>query len=273
MKGLFCALFILFTLNVYSQREESVLQDSISKPDLTLEKKLKEVVEAAPLKKKKNVYYGEKVKPSFTRTNARGKIIIEEFNYLKEPTRADKFVRTIFSLERVKGNTRIVKSKPSTKPFEQLLHGPYRKFQDNVLIEEGMFFYGTKHERWLTTDTKGRLLKKEHYHKGWYRDSDISHYDLEKQSKLQEVVPVQYGKREGPYYYFFENGRMAIKGQYEFDKRVGIWEEYYDAARTTIKREIQYPKDPFDPTPPFIRKEWDERGNTIYTSPKIRRSR
>ena len=154
--------------------------------------------------------------------------------------------------------------------MDYVLHGPYQKFRDGKLIEEGAFFYGTKHERWMAFDDQGQLLNKEHFHKGWYRDSDITYFDLDKKTKIQEVIPIQYEKKEGLYYQFFKNGKMAVKGRYQFGKRIGVWEEYYNTARTTIKREIQYPKDAFDKSAPYIRKEWDSRGNPIYSSPKIK---
>ncbi len=270
MKRLFFLLLLLPRLG-FSQTEEKTVQDTLKKPDLTLEKKLDEKIEAAPIKAKKNVFYGVKVKPSFTRNVTRNKVEIEEFYYFKEPTKVNKYVQSIYIVDRQRNRVRGVK--PTAAAMEFVLHGPYKKFIDGVLVQEGFFFYGTKHERWLYLDAKDKLLNKEHYHQGWYRDSDISYYDLEKKTKVQEVIPIQYDIKEGPYYQFFKNGKMAVKGQYQYNQRIGIWEEYYDAARTTIKREIQYPKDAFDKSQPYIRKEWDSRGNPIYTSPKIRSGR
>ena len=261
-------LFLLLPILGFSQTQENAVQDSLKKPDLTLEKKLKEEIKAAPIKKKKNVYFGVKVKPGFTRNIARNKVIIEEFYIFKEPVKVDKYVQNIYVHDRERN--RVTRVRPSSQPMAMVLHGPYQKFREGVLIEEGVFFYGTKHQRWLSLNDNEQLLNKEHFHKGWYRDSDITYYDPANKTRVREVVPIQYGKKEGPYYQFFNNGKMAVKGVYQFDKRIGIWEEYYDAARTTIKREIQYPKDAFDKSAPFIRKEWDSRGNAIYTSPKIK---
>jgi len=264
-------LVMLLPATVFAQTGANSVQDSLKKPDLTLEKKLKEVVEAVDVKVKKNVFFGERVKPSWTRSIERNKIVIEEFFTFKEPIRVNRYVQTIYIHDKEREKVRGVK--PSSKPMEFVLHGPYQKFREDVLVEEGVFMYGAKHQRWVLMDNSQKLLNKEHFHKGWYRDSDISYYDVVEKTKVKEVIPIQYGKREGGYYYFFPNGKIAAKGRYHFDQRVGIWEEYYNTARTTLKREIRYPKDAFDKSQPYIRKEWDNRGNQIYSSPKIKKNR
>ena len=265
-------IFLLFLPSLtYAQLRANAAQDTLKKPDLTLEKKLKEQIEVVKVKAKKNIFFGEKVKPSWLKNNQRNKVVIEEFFFFKEPIMVNKYVQTIYVLDR--DRNRITGVRPSGKPMELVLHGPYKKFRDDVLIETGVFMYGAKHQRWVLMDDNQKLLNKEHFYRGWYRDSEISYYDVVAKTKIKEVIPIQYGKKEGAYYYFFSNGKMAAKGRYQFDKRIGIWEEYYNIARTTIKREIQYPKDAFDKSPAYIRKEWDNRGNPIYTSPKIKRGR
>jgi len=270
MKWLLLVILCL-PMIAYSQSSTNAVQDTLKKPDLTLQKELEEELEAVELKVKKNVFFGEKVKPSWTRNIERNKVVIEEFYIFKEPTAVNKYMQSIYVHDKARNKVRSVK--PTSKPMELVLHGPYQKFVDDVLIEEGVFLYGAKHQRWVLMDQNQLLLNKEHYHKGWYRDSDISYYDVIEKTVVKEVIPIQYGIREGAYYYFFSNGKMAAKGRYQFDKRIGIWEEYYNTARTTIKREIQYPKDAFSKTQPYIRKEWDNRGNEIYSSPKIKSRR
>ena len=85
-------------------------------------------------------------------------------------------------------------------------------------------------------------------------------------------MPIQYGKKEGMFIQFHSSGKMAVRGRYEFDKKVGIWEEFYDLPGAFIvKREIQYPPDPFQKDfKSFIRKEFNKRGREIYVSPHSR---
>ena len=240
------------------------------KPDLTLKDETEEE-ETVALKVKKNVFFGVRTRRSYTTNRSKGEVIIEDFYLLREPALPNQYVQEIYIHDRSRNKVRPIK--PNGKAVENLLHGPYKKLKNDIIIEEGMYFYGVRHQRWLYLDAKEILKHKEHYHKGWFRDSDISYYDLKEKRKIKEVVPIQYGKKEGAYYYFFENGRMAVRGSYHFDKKVGIWEEYYNAGKRIIKREVQYPKNAFDKeTQPYIRKEWDERGNLVYQSPKIRRT-
>ena len=50
-----------------------------------------------------------------------------------------------------------------------------------------------------------------------------------------------------------------------FDEKIGLWREYYENKRS--KREIKYPKEPFQKgTPPAIYREWNEKGVLIYDS-------
>ena len=58
---------------------------------------------------------------------------------------------------------------------------------------------------------------------------------------------------------------MAATGEYMFDEKIGLWREYYENKRS--KREIKYPKEPFQKgTPPAIFREWNEKGVLIYDS-------
>jgi antitoxin component YwqK of YwqJK toxin-antitoxin module len=90
----------------------------------------------------------------------------------------------------------------------------------------------------------------------------MSYYDFDK-TQLKEVIPVHYSEKSGDYYVFHENKNIAVKGQYKFGHKVGVWREYYENQR--IKREVIYPEDPFDfKTKPVITKEWDIDGRLLY---------
>ena len=96
----------------------------------------------------------------------------------------------------------------------------------------------------------------------------ISYYDTDRK-KVKELIPVEYGEREGNYFMFHENGLLAVQGEYRFNHRVGDWVENYPNGKR--KKLISYGKDPFDKDyKPFIRKEWDENGKEVYSSRRTR---
>ena len=152
-----------------------------------------------------------------------------------------------------------------------LLHGPYKVLKDGQVIEEGIFYVGAKHGRWTTYRKMYDyyvLDAKEKYFKGWPKESKISYYDT-KGKELQEVIPVEYGKKEGNYFYFFQDGQLAVRGEYRYDHKVGTWTEYYPGPKQKRKRVVQYPNTPWDrKEAPFILQEWDKDGKLIYEAKK-----
>ena len=95
MKWLLLVILCL-PMIAYSQSSTNAVQDTLKKPDLTLQKELEEELEAVELKVKKNVFFGEKVKPSWTRNIERNKVVIEEFYIFKEPTAVNKYMQSIY---------------------------------------------------------------------------------------------------------------------------------------------------------------------------------
>ncbi|NJM24247.1 MAG: hypothetical protein HC859_00590 [Bacteroidia bacterium] len=148
-----------------------------------------------------------------------------------------------------------------------LLHGPYEKKQGDVLLEKGIFYKGTKHGRWMAYKRDSSLVDKAKYYKGWPKESLVSYYASAGAQKMKEIIPVEFGEKEGYYYMFFENGKKAVEGEYQWDKKVGDWTEYYPDGKR--KRIIAYPKEAFgNEFEPFIRAEWDEKGKEIYRNNK-----
>ena len=240
------------TLLIYKQEEDPA--DTI--PDV-------------PLRKKKNVFFGVKTKRAYTVADAGGRTVIEDFYILPEPVEVDPYVLAIYrhDLQR----ERVVATRPRNNQATRVLHGPYKKLIDDKVVEEGMYFYGTKHMRWTKLTRQNRLTSKQHFHKGWYRDSEIEYYDGAGKEKIKSVLPIQYGKKEGTFIQFHPSGQIAVRGTYQFDKKVGIWEEFWDFnGRRYVKREIQFAPDAFQKDfQPYIRKEFDRNGQEIYVSPKI----
>lgn len=218
-------------------------------------------------KPKKKVFYGIKTKKGFTRKGYGQRVTYELFYTLKKPEMPEHFVRDIYwySYDR----REIRKTTPAAFDPEKgvLLHGPYKKLQGNILLEEGIFYKGTKHGRWLTYDRDSVLIDKSKYYKGWPRESLVTYYDPQERKKMKEITPIEYGEKEGMYYRFYENGQIAVMGEYQWDQKIGDWTEYYPGNRR--KRIIAYPKRPFDNSfKPYIKVEWNEKGKEIYRNNK-----
>lgn len=253
--------------DIFGETEDgtSLIQESPLTLDMEREMELSEEAKDAQKRKekrrKKKVFYGLKTKKGFSRRGAGERVELEIFHYLKDPVEVDPYVPEIwwydFTRKRVR-NTGKIEDKRGV-----ILHGPYKKIIGEQIIEEGIYYKGTKHGRWTKYDRNDILIDKRKYYKGWQKESKVKFYD-DKQTKLKEVVPILYGKRDGMYYYYHENGTVAIRGEYKEGVKVGKWTEYYSFMRRR-KKEIQYPSDQYDRAyQPFISKEWDRNSTLLY---------
>ena len=246
-----------FNLNEYSSINLEVKEADEILPDEEKKKKKK---------RKKNVYFGIKTRKTFTKKGFGNGQVFELFNVLKTPYDSiDAYVQDIYWLDLE--DRKIKKSRKIDPKYGRLLHGPYKKIKGEQVLEEGFFYYGRKHGRWMTWSKKDIVTAKQHFYKGWRKDSFVSFYD-ENKTKLKEVIPVSYGEMDGYYYHFFEDGKVAVKGKFDEDKRIGLWVEYYPNGKKR-KRVIKYSKDPYSEEKPFIAKEWNEKGKVIYRSKKL----
>ncbi len=263
MRFFILALFFLPTIT-FSQVEEGGEDDmfTISTPITIDLGKEEEVYEKKKKKRKKNVYYGLKTRKSFARKGVGSKATLELFNTLKTPQTPDPYVRDIYYYDTERKQIRKTrKYDPRKGP---LLHGPYSKKIGDITLEEGIFYIGTKHGRWIRKDKKDILIDKEKYYKGWPKESRVSFYDPER-TKIKEIIPIEYGVKEGNYFYFSSTGVIAITGEFRYNKKVGKWSSFYTNRRGRKIREIQYRKDPFDDKfKPYILREWNTRGKQIY---------
>ncbi len=211
-------------------------------------------------KRKKKVFYGLKTKKRFTRKGIGEKTTFELFYVLKEFELPETFVRDVYWLDYRRQEIR--KGGKIDPKFGAILHGPYKKMRNNQVLEEGIFYKGTKHGRWMTYDKNDLLLDKAKYYKGWPKESLVSYYDKSRK-KMKEIIPIEYGEKEGYYYYFHNNGRKAVEGEFHWDEPVGDWVEYYATGRR--KKVVRYSKDPHDDEyRPFTWKEWNRKGKLIY---------
>ncbi len=214
-------------------------------------------------KQKKNVYFGLKTKKGFSRKGAGERAELELFRYLKSYQEPDPYVRDVYWYDTKRKQIRTTHNINKKKAL--ILHGPYKKItEDGEVLEQGMFYKGTKHGRWTRYSRKEILLDKEKYTHGWPRESEITYYDEDQRAKVKEVIPVEYGQEEGYYFYFHPGGRVAVEGEYQEGKKVGLWTEYYDFEKRA-KKQIKYPDDPYDEkTKPHIAKEWNPQGQVVY---------
>lgn len=232
------------------------------------EEEEKEAVEAKKKKRKKNVFYGLKTKKGFTKKGFGDKEVMTLFSYLKEYKDPNPYIRDVYWFDTESGLLKV--SSNVNKETAKILHGPYKRILGDQVIEEGIFYIGTKHGRWTEFNANDILLNKEKYLKGWPKESEITYYDREGKN-IKEVTPVEYGEEEGAYYYFHDNGQVAVLGEYQYGEKVGVWKEYYK-NRARRKKEIQYKEDPFQKDfTPYILREWDENGKLIYDQEQARR--
>lgn len=264
MKKYTFMIFALFML-VYSEGQVSEDDDdfiTIDTPltfDFDKEDDGIEIVEQKKKKRKKNYFYGVKTKKGFTRNGNGESLTLELFHFLKEPVEPDNLVRDIYWYD---FKRKIIRSTPEYDPEEgALLHGPYKKIMGTQVLDSGVFYFGLKHGTWMYHDKNDVLIDKEKYYKGWPRFSKVRYYDRDRE-KIKEIIPVEFGDKEGNYYYFFENGRIAVEGEFKWDKPVGDWVEFYPNGRR--KKIIRYSKDPFSDQMPVVLREWNTRGQLVY---------
>jgi antitoxin component YwqK of YwqJK toxin-antitoxin module len=266
-KSLFFVLLLSSGL-LWAQAPEPKVQEGqftfdTDKPFTLLElEKEEEPIVTKKKKPKRRVFYGIKTKKGFTRKGFGNNVTLELFYKLKKPDVPNTFARDIYWYDFTRREIRHSEKFDPKKGV--LLHGPYKKLLGNTIVEEGLYYKGTKHGRWMRHNKQDLLEDKEKYYKGWPKESRITYYDPAERKKPKEITPVEYGEKEGYYYLLHENGQVAVRGEYRFNEKVNDWIENYPNGKR--KRIITYPKEPFEKDiKPYVRKEWDDRGKEIYS--------
>lgn len=233
-------------------------------PLLLFDDKSKEEKKKAGRKKiKKNIFFGERTTKGFTKQTIRNQSQYQYFHFTLQRRIVDPYIRDIYWIET---KEKAIRNKGFDPSKGYLLHGPYEKVIGEHVVEKGMFYFGTKHGTWMVYDSKNILLDKGHYSEGWPKDSRVTYYQGDNK-KIEKIIPVEYALFEGNFYHFYENGQIAVTGEYRFGEKIGLWTEYWDTKNTKAlrKREIVYQEQPLTKNPrPFIRTEWDKDGNLIY---------
>ena len=188
---------------------------------------------------------------------------VENFHVLKEYKPLNEYVRATetrwYDKKSRKLSSSVIKDKAQALP----LHGSYKKYSGENLIEEGYYYMGVKDGRWVKYDTKYNLIDKAVWNRGFPAESRITYYDSA-HTQVKEVMPVAFGEVEGEYLQFYKEGQLAVGGKYDSGKKIGRWVEYYQFRRQR-KKEIQYPKTAWDDEfEPFILREWDDKGKLLY---------
>jgi len=254
----------------FSQTEETENGFTTISTPLTIDLKKdaeEETITPKQKKKKKNFYFGYKTKKGFTTKGHGDKEELILFNYLKEYQQPNPYVRDIywydFERQQIRKSRRVDPAKGA------ILNGPYSVRRNDVIIEEGIFYIGTKHGRWIRKTPDDILIDKEKYYKGWPKESLVKYYDPSTRTKIKEIIPIEYGEKEGLYYYFFEDGSVAVTGEYKYGHKVGKWVSFHKNRRGRRKREIQYRRKPDnDKFVPYITREWNTAGKVVYDRAK-----
>ncbi|TGE19637.1 hypothetical protein E5J99_02445 [Hymenobacter elongatus] len=219
-------------------------------------------------KKKKNVFLGERIKKSFTKSGPKGRNqVIEQFYYLKTFQQPNEYAPALYYFNPKK--RKIFKSTAELNPAtDKILHGPYKKLQGGKVVETGYFALGTRHLRWERVNKDNVLLSKTHYEMGFPRDAAVTYYDAERK-KIKEVIPYVAGKVEGDYVSYLENGQRNWDGQFENGKKIGIWTKYW-GFRNRRHYEYQYGESGYDPeiAEPEMVKEYNRNAVLVYDKEK-----
>ncbi|AFK03162.1 hypothetical protein Emtol_2023 [Emticicia oligotrophica DSM 17448] len=214
-------------------------------------------------------YEGIKVTKQLIRQGTGNNLTFLEFYTLKDFSQPNPYNRHLYWYDR-KAN-KIVEGLGRDRATNDLMHGPYKRYLGDLVVEEGWYYLGAKDGRWELYDKNYNLLNKEYYERGFYQDSEISYFD-ERKTKIKEVIPKLYGKVTGEYLLFNESGTLAEQGMMDDSVKVGRWVEYYPTGNRR-RKEVQYGKDCYDTTfESYVVYEYDERGRITFESPKIKKN-
>jgi antitoxin component YwqK of YwqJK toxin-antitoxin module len=189
---------------------------------------------------------------------------VEEINVVKfvEDESLNTYAQEIWWFD--PNQSRIVNSSIKDNKTAQICHGPFKKIVNNVIIEQGFFYMGTKDGRWETFGPENELETKVYYERGFLAGSIITYHDDAKK-KIKQVVPNFYGKTRGNYFSFYPSSNLKEDGKFDDSIRIGRWREYYEfGTGGRLKKEWRYGKDKFDASEPILMVERDSQGKIIY---------
>jgi len=217
---------------------------------------------------KKKIFLGERIKKAYVKAGGKGRNqVVAVFYYLKTFKQPDPMApaRYYYSPKKHSIYKAVGPLDPAT---DKVLHGPYKKMQNNKVLETGYYANSTRHLRWEKFDVKGNLVSKVHYEMGFPRDANISYYDAGN-TMLKEVVPYVNGKLEGDYVKYRNDGQREWSGQFENGRRVGEWTNYWD-YKNYRHYVYQYGDSGYEPEveEPELVREYSHGGSVIFDKEK-----
>lgn len=222
-------------------------------------------------KQAKNEYEGLSMVKAYTKFGSGDRTIVEEFHVLRDNDAAKPlpYIRDVYRYYQRSG--RVTSAIVRDEGTGLLLHGPYKRYQNGELMEEGYYYAGMKDGRWEKYDSKFMLIDKVRWHWGVPAESRLVYYDST-HHKIKEIIPIEYGKVKGTYMAFYENGLLSEEGKYDNGVKVGRWTEYYPASpggRRLHRKLTQYASNQWEADfTPYVITEWDEKGKVTYERSK-----
>ena len=192
------------------------------------------------------------------------RMTVEEVNVVKyvEDEALSAYATEIFIFD--PSQSRVVSIPTKDAKNAQICHGPFKKYVNQKLIEEGFYFMGVKDGRWESYGPENELENKVYYEKGYTAGSTIHYYDAANK-KIKEVIPRLYGKVRGTYYSFYPGGSLKEDGRMDDSIKVGRWREYHEfGSGGRLKKEWRFGKDKFDTTEPLLIQERDQQSKVIF---------
>ena len=217
-------------------------------------------------KASKTDYEGLPMIRQFIKIGSGDRTIVQEFNVLKNWQDPNPYVRETFGYSPKEAR---IKALIKDQNGVYLMHGPYKRYQNGDLVEEGFYYLGAKDGRWEKYDAKFTLIDKVRYHHGFPAEAHVTYYDSA-HTKVKEVMPYEHGKLKGTYLTYHPNGQLAEEGSYDNGLKVGRWTEFYPNNTRRFRRRVtQYARDRWEAdTEPVILSEWDENGKITFERPK-----
>ena len=217
-------------------KEDKYKNADKSTPDFLLEKDSIFVSKKKKKKRKKKTFNKLKTKRGYTKRGSGRGLTIEQFFYLKKFKEPSDFITPIFIYDITK--LKVIKlkkydiNKYPPKQFK-IMHGPYVRKKGSVVLEEGYFWIGTKHDNWFKYKGESEIvLERNEYHKGFPAKYEIKYYDPANKTEVKEINPIDgWNNNSGSYKFYFKSGRVQISGKLEKGLKVGNWYEYYTNGR------------------------------------------
>jgi hypothetical protein len=225
----------------------------------------KKIVKTAKKKlQPRDEYAGIKTEHKLGNYGSGVRMTVEEVNVVKyvEDEALSPYASEIFIFD--PSQSRVVSIPLKDAKNAQICHGPFKKYVNQKLVEEGFYFMGVKDGRWEAYGPENELENKVYYEKGYTAGSHIVYYDAAKK-KIKEVIPRLFGKVCGTYYSFYPSGSLKEDGRMDDSVKVGRWREYHEfGSGGRLKKEWKFAKDKFDSSEPVLIQERDQQSKVIF---------